>query len=83
MGYDKLILQQILPADGALVSPSDTVDLTKVSSLFVGTGGNIKVDMVSGATLTFYNIPDGCFLPIKVKRVYLTGTTASNILRLN
>lgn len=74
------------------VTPSDTNDITPAGStinpsdcgvcLYVGTGGNIKVDSPSGDTVTFANVPDGTFMPIQVKRVYSTGTTASDIIAL-
>jgi hypothetical protein len=52
------------------------------AALYVGTGGNIKVDMSGSGTVTFNNVGDGVFLPILVDRVYSTGTTASNIIAL-
>lgn len=65
------------------VTTSDTVNLTKVSrALYIGVTGDVKVDMATGATVTFKAVPVG-ILPVRVRRVYLTGTTATNILALN
>ena len=50
--------------------------------LYVGTGGDLRVLTSSGADLTFVGIPDGSFLPVQVKRVYATDTTATNIIAL-
>lgn len=63
---------------------SDTVDLADYSSrgLYVGTTGNVKVDMFGSGTVTFTGVPAGTILPIVAKRIYSTGTTASTILVL-
>lgn len=71
-------------AKAAAVVPADDGALTKVKGLYIGTGGDIKVDMdASGTAITFKNVPDGTFLWLRVSRVYLTGTTASNIVSLH
>jgi allophanate hydrolase subunit 2 len=49
--------------------------------LYVGTTGNLKVDTITGSTVTFKNMPVG-FFPVQVKKVYLTGTTATDIIAL-
>jgi len=60
------------------------VDLPGGSLLFVGTGGDIVVDLKDiGTGLTFKNIADGTFLPLWVKKVYNTGTTATDIISIN
>lgn len=72
------------PADNAAaVTPSDSTDLTYISrALYVGTGGNIVVTMMGGGDVTFSNVQDGTFLPIRVSRVKSTSTTASNIVNI-
>jgi hypothetical protein len=53
--------------------------------LYVGTaaaGATLKVRTAGGDDATFVNIPQGSFIPVQVKRVYDTGTTASDILAL-
>jgi len=55
--------------------------------LYVGTqpgGGAItlKVRTSGGDDITFHNPPEGSFLPVQVKRVFLNGTTVSDILAL-
>ena len=50
-------------------------------AVWVGTGGNLKVDMSSGTgTVTLNNCASGQLIPIMVERIYATGTTASNII---
>lgn len=73
------------------VTPSDSINIPNPASadgpqlgcaLFVGTGGNIVVQMAGGGTAQFNNIANGQFLPIQVVKVLATGTTATNILAL-
>lgn len=77
-------IDQVVPIlGGAAVTPSDTVDLAPAArALYVGVGGAIKVDTLNGSTLTFAGVSGGCILPVSVKRVYSTGTTASSIIAL-
>lgn len=67
--------------DGANITPSDTVDLTNPTKtgIYVGGSGDLKVDLLSGATVTYYNLSAGITHPIVAKRIYATGTTATNI----
>jgi len=54
--------------------------------LYVGThpGGavTLKVRTSGGDDIIFHNPPEGSFLPVQVKRVFLGGTTVSDILAL-
>ena len=68
--------------DAAAVTPSDSADIRPTRGLFVGAAGNIKVDMALGTTLTFTGVQAGSILPIQVKRVYSTDTTATDIVAL-
>ena len=57
------------------VTPSDVTNLgSPARSLYIGTTGNIAV-------VTFSNVPVG-ILPVQVKRVNSTNTTASNIVAM-
>jgi hypothetical protein len=69
------------PADNAAaVTPNDATDLTNTArALYVGGTGNVKVDTAAGDTVIFYSVPAGAIIPVRVKRVYSTGTTATNI----
>ncbi len=68
---------------GAAVTPNDSADLANfAAALFVGGAGAVKVDTVGGSTLTLTGVAAGSLLPIRVKRVYSTGTTATNIAAL-
>lgn len=73
------------PAEHAFaISPDDNNDLSYVTrSIYVGTGGDIKVDMYGGEdAVTFANVPGGQVLPIRATRVYDTDTDATNMVGL-
>jgi len=50
--------------------------------LYVGGAGDVRVLTSSGADLTFVGIAAGTFMPVQVKRVYATDTTATDIVAL-
>ena len=52
------------------------------SVLYVGTAGNLKVTTVAGDDVTFIGVNTGAFFPVQVKKVFATGTTASNVIAL-
>jgi len=61
---------------------SDT-DLTVSGAVvFIGVGGDVKVTTVSGDTATFKNLADGSVLAVQVRRVWATGTTATDMVAL-
>jgi hypothetical protein len=75
------------PASGGkVVVPSDTVDLIKPArSLYIGTGGDLKVTTPDGSTLSFVGLGGGTILPVSVTRVFATGQAgaiAANIIAL-
>jgi len=70
------------PAEHAVdITPSDSSDLTNfIRAIYVGTEGTLKVDTLSGDTVTFNGISG--ILPVRIKKVYATGTTATNLVGL-
>lgn len=68
------------------VTPSDGADLTSYAkALYIGVTGDVVVVPVlneDGASVTFKAHPVG-YLPVQVRRVLATGTTATNILALS
>jgi hypothetical protein len=61
------------------VTPSDSADLANVAvSLYVTVAGTLVVDTVAGNTRTL-EVGDFALLPLGVRRVRATGTTASGI----
>ena len=68
------------PARDALpVTPSDAQDLSVTAlALYVETGGTLSVITAAGQTRTLV-VPDFTFLPVRIRRVRASGTTASGI----
>lgn len=68
------------PATDALpVTPDDSIDLPHIGvGLYVETGGTIVIDTVKGETRTL-EITDFSILPVGVRRVRASGTTATGI----
>ena len=69
-------------SSAAAVTPNDSTVLALTRALWVGTGGNLKVTMGYGTDVTFTAVPDGKLMPIRVTKVFSTGTTASNIVAI-
>lgn len=62
------------------VTPSDSADLDIVSrGINVATTGTVRVTTVSGDTETIY-IAAGSAFPLRVTRIWATGTTATGIV---
>jgi len=73
--------------DNLAVSPDNAVNFvpyaTKgllTSALYVGGAGSVVAVDENGEATTFVAVPVGTFLPIAVKRVNATGTTATNLV---
>lgn len=68
---------------GSAVTPSDAGTLPVPSrALYIGNGGTLAIRMLSGDELTFAGVSSGSFLPIRVRQVLSTGTTAGAIVAL-
>lgn len=62
------------------ISPNDSADLAKATrALYVGGSGNLRVTLVSGDIVSFSGVNVG-WHPLRVQRVWATGTTASSIV---
>lgn len=72
----------MFPGDAATVTPSDTVNFSTASVVYVGTGGNVRVLTAQGTDVTFTAVLAGSILPVQVLRVYSTNTTATNLVRI-
>lgn len=74
----------VAPASTAFtITPDDVTDLPEITrSVFVGSAGNVSVVMHSGAQLTFQGLAAGTILPIRIRRLRATGTTATAIVGL-
>ena len=66
-------------ADIQPVIPNDSTDLPSVAlALYVENGGTVSIVTVKGQSRTV-ELPDFTILPVGVRRVKATGTTASGI----
>jgi hypothetical protein len=64
---------------GAAVTPSDSASFQPCRALYVGGAGNVVVVFENDTTLTLTAVPAGSFLPLRIKRVNSTSTTASSM----
>ena len=64
----------------AAVTPNDSTDLAEITlSLYIGGTGNLKVTMFDDSVVTYTGIAAGRH-PLRVKRVWANGTSATNIV---
>jgi hypothetical protein len=74
--------------NGLLLTPADSdfaatiLDGGVAYGLYVGGAGNVRVTMLDGADLLFSGVAAGTFMPVVVKRVWTTNTTATLIIGL-
>ena len=66
------------------VAPNDASDLAATTrAVYVGQSGDLRVRTTEGDIVTFVNMQGGLLYPIRVARVFQTGTTASDIVGLS
>lgn len=66
----------ITPDDNATIAPS-------IRAIYVGTSGDLRVQFEEdGSIVTLPNIVAGIIHPLFLRRVYSTGTTATDIVGL-
>jgi hypothetical protein len=72
------------PAWGAVaIVPSDSVPIALTTrAVYVGQGGDLRLRMASGETVTLNAVPGGSLLPLRVTQVLATGTTAAGVVGL-
>jgi len=64
------------------VIPSDSTVIPVTRSLYLGTGGDIRVRMAEDqGVITFPNVAAG-FFSVQVDQIYSTSTTAADIIAL-
>lgn len=66
---------------GAAITPNDSTAVD-FNGIYVGGAGNIKVDLYDGSTVTLNGALVGTIYPLRVTKVYATGTTATNLVGL-
>ena len=69
--------------NGKVPTHSDTVnERTDGRALYVGVGGDVKVTTPAGVDLLFKNMVGGIIHPVEVRRVWSTGTAATDLILL-
>lgn len=59
----------------------NTTNLRRGAFVYVGVGGDVKVDTVDGSVgITFKNVPSGSVLPVLATKVYQAGTLATSMV---
>lgn len=66
----------------AVVKGDSGQDFAACRALWIGVGGNLRVLTDKDQDVLLKNCADGTMLPIRVKRVYSTNTTCTDILAL-
>jgi hypothetical protein len=67
----------------ASVTKSDATVLPATRGLYVGGAGDVAVSMAADdSSVTFSSVPAGTILPVRVKKVLSTGTTATLVVAL-
>jgi hypothetical protein len=66
------------------LTPSDTVDLPRglTQALWVGSGGDVAAVSADNRVTVFAAVPAGSWLPIAVRRVNASGSSASGLVAL-
>jgi hypothetical protein len=68
---------------GFAVTPNDGVDLPDITrAVYVGGSGVLNVILLSGADLSLAGVAGGTVLPLRIRRIKATGTTATAIVGL-
>lgn len=80
--FDSLASGLESPAtDGFAITPSDEDEFAEVTrALYIGTGGTVAAVLQSGAAVSFANLGSGTLLPVRLRQVKATGTTASGLV---
>jgi hypothetical protein len=78
-----MAVQTYIATRARAVTPNDSADLPRPNStLYIGGDGNVKVTTEEGDAVTFVGVVAGSTLPVVCKRVWSTGTTATNIVAI-
>lgn len=74
------------PNYAQIVTKNDTVDNVNNCPVYVGNGGNIAVLLsamgVNDDPIIFKNVPSGSILPLSIRRVMSTDTTATDMVQI-
>lgn len=83
-GFNQELVRLHSPAESAdAITPNDSANLAHFTrAIYVGTTGNLRVEMVGGQDVIFTNLQGGVLYPLRVRKVFATNTTAAAIVGL-
>jgi hypothetical protein len=65
------------------VTPNNNVDLPNgVTGIYVGGTGHLRIQTLDGAFPTFSAVPVGTVIPVQIRRVMASGTSATLLVAL-
>jgi hypothetical protein len=68
---------------GFAITTNDATDLAaETRAIYVGVAGDLVAVLSSGDEVTFAGLAGGTLLPVRVRRVKATGTTATQLVGL-
>lgn len=71
------------PEAAAEIIPDDAAELACATrALYVGVAGDLRVRMLGGAVVTLTAVPAGSLLPLRLRQVLATGTSAGGLVGL-
>lgn len=71
----------VFPGGAKAITPADADTFAVPVAVYVGVTGNVAVTPANGgANVTFVGVPAGAVLPIMVRAVLSTGTTATSLV---
>lgn len=81
--YDGRRVELDSPGDAFAVTPHATNFLPYATrGIYVGGAGDVSGYTVSGAAVTFVGVQAGTVIPVRLARIRVAGTTATNIIGL-
>lgn len=72
----------MFPGGAQAITPSNTDNLPSPSVVYIGGSGSVKVTTAFGDVVTFVGLVAGTVIPVQVIRVWETGTSATNLVRV-
>lgn len=67
--------EHIIPANGRTLEYA-------TRAIYVGTGGDVSMELINRDVVLFRNVPSGTVLPVRVRRVQESDTTATDLIGL-
>lgn len=66
------------------IVPSDSAELSEATrALYIGGAGSLNVMLLSGATVSLSGVAGGSLLPLRLRQVLASGTTATGLVGLS